>query len=119
MAWNIEGTREFEAWFGSLDRVEQDAVICSVDLLKEKGPTLARPHADTVRGSRFPNMRELRSQARGKPLRTFYAFDPRRTAILLIGGKKTEGGRFYQAMIPMADQLYATYLEELKLEGLI
>ncbi len=64
-------------------------------------------------------MKELRTQCRGRPLRTFFAFDPRRTAILLIGGDKTGDDRFYERMIPLAEQLYDNYLEELRREGLI
>ena len=64
-------------------------------------------------------MRELRVQSSGKPLRIFYAFDPRRSAILLIGGDKTGDKRFYDRMIPVADDLYDAHLEELRQEGLI
>lgn len=64
-------------------------------------------------------MRELRIQSGGKPLRVFYAFDPRRQAILLIGGDKTGRDRFYIEMIPQADALYDEYLEELRKEGRI
>lgn len=64
-------------------------------------------------------MRELRIQSSGKPLRVFYAFDPRRTAILLIGGDKTGDDRFYETFTPVADALYDVHLEELGKEGLI
>jgi len=64
-------------------------------------------------------MRELRAQSGGRPLRIFYAFDPRRTAILLIGGDKTGNDRFYEEYIPIADRLYDMYLDELRQEGLI
>lgn len=64
-------------------------------------------------------MRELRVQSRGRPIRVFYAFDPRRSAILLIGGDKTGDTRFYERMIPVADRLYDQHIEELKNEGLI
>lgn len=64
-------------------------------------------------------MRELRIQSGGRPIRLFYAFDPRRQAILLIGGDKTGRDRFYQEMIPVADDLYDVYLDELREEGLI
>jgi len=64
-------------------------------------------------------MRELRVQSGGNPLRIFYAFDPRRTAILLIGGDKTGRDRFYEEYIPIADDLYDEYIEELKKEGLL
>lgn len=64
-------------------------------------------------------MRELRVQSGRRPLRIFYDFDPRRAAILLIGGDKTGDKRFYKRMIPIADRLYHEYIEELKKEGLI
>jgi len=61
-------------------------------------------------------MKELRTQSGGDPIRTFFVFDPRRTAIPLIGGNKVGDNRFYDRMIPIADQLYDTHLEELKKE---
>ena len=64
-------------------------------------------------------MRELRIQSGGNPIRVFYAFDPRRVAILLIGGDKTGDKRFYEKYIPIADQLYDEYLQEIEEEGLI
>jgi hypothetical protein len=64
-------------------------------------------------------MRELRVQSGGRPLRVFYAFDPRRSAILLIGGDKTGDDRFYERMVPVADQLYDIYIAEIRKEGLI
>jgi len=64
-------------------------------------------------------MRELRVQSGGRPLRIFYAFDPRRSAILLIGGDKTGDDRFYERMVPIADQLYDVYIAEIRQEGLI
>ena len=64
-------------------------------------------------------MRELRIQSGGRPVRVFYAFDPRRSAILLIGGDKTGDDRFYEQFVPLADRLYDEHLKELKDEGLI
>ncbi len=98
---------------------QQDALAASVGVLEVRGPNLGRPHVDTVHGSKFSNMKELRTQVGGRPLRTLFAFDPRRTAILLIGGDKTGGDRFYDRMIPLADQLFETHLKELDDEGLI
>ncbi|WP_153558150.1 type II toxin-antitoxin system RelE/ParE family toxin [Roseimaritima sediminicola] len=115
--WDIEYTDEFEVWWNSLDANEQDAIDRSVRLLASRGPQLSRPHADTVQGSKFDNMKELRTQHHGRPYRTFFAFDPRRTAILLIGGDKTGDDRFYDRLIPLADALFETYLGELKQEG--
>ena len=117
--WDVELTDEFDQWWQELDEQEQDSVAASVGLLRQIGPGLSRPHADTVNGSRHANMKELRTQHQGRPLRTFFAFDPRRCAILLIGGDKAADRRFYEQMIPKADQLYDEYLEELKEEGLL
>ena len=64
-------------------------------------------------------MRELRVQSGGKPIRVFYAFDPVRSAILLIGGDKTGDDRFYEVLVPLADELYDLHLADLKKEGLI
>ena len=88
-------------------------------LLMEKGPQLPFPYSSGIEGSKHSHMRELRVQSGGSPIRIFYAFDPRRTAILLIGGDKTGNDRLYQEMIPIADRLYDQYLDELKKEGLL
>ena len=106
-------------WWKSLTTDEQADLNASVELLELHGPQLGRPHVDTIKGSRHSNMKELRTQSGGKPLRTFFVFDPRRAAILLIGGDKTGDNRFYDRMVPIADNLYDTYLDEIKKEGLI
>jgi hypothetical protein len=117
--WEVEYTDEFGGWWAGLDESVQEAVARSVELLRQLGPALGRPHEDTVKGSRHSHMKGLRSQCGGKPIRTFFAFDPRRSAILLIGGDKTGDARFYERMVPIADKLLDTYLDELKSEGLI
>jgi hypothetical protein len=117
--WDVEFTDEFGQWWDGLDESEQEALARSVELLRRVGPALGRPHVDTVKGSRHSNLKELRTQCAGRPFRTFFAFDPRRSAILLIGGDKTGDDRFYQRMVPLADTLYDTHLEELRKEGLI
>ena len=88
-------------------------------LLDEQGPSLRFPFSSSVRGSRHGHMRELRVQSGGSPIRIFYAFDPRRSAILLVGGDKTGNNRFYASYIPQADNIYDEYLDELRKEGLI
>jgi len=117
--WEVEFTNEFGQWWEGLDEDEQESVAVSVELLRVLGPNLPRPHSDTLKGSRHSNMKELRTQHHGRPIRTFYAFDPRRHAILLIGGDKTGDDRFYDRMIPLADRLYEEHLAELDKEGLI
>lgn len=117
--WEIEYTDEFGHWWDQLDEAEQESVAASVELLRRLGPSLPRPHADTLKGSRHANMKELRTQHHGRPLRTLFAFDPRRSAILLIGGDKSGKVRFYERMIPRADDLYDSHLETLRKEGLL
>ncbi len=117
--WEVEYTDEFERWWNALAEDEQVSVDASVTLLQQAGPQLGRPHADAVKDSRHSNMKELRTQHQGRPLRMLFAFDPCRAAILLIGGDKTGDSRFYERMIPLADQLYDEHLETLRREGLI
>jgi hypothetical protein len=119
MAWEVEYTDEFGTWWAGLTETQQDRIAATVRVLSARGPSLPFPFSSGVRGSRHEHMRELRVQSRGNPLRIFYAFDPRRTAILLIGGDKTGNDRFYEQYIPLADALYDTYLEELGAEGLL
>ena len=117
--WEVEFTDEFGRWWETLDADEQESIAASVELLRQLGPQLPRPHADTLKGSRHANMKELRTQHAGRPFRTMFAFDPRRTAILLIGGDKTGDDRFYQRLIPLGDALFDQHLAGLQREGLI
>lgn len=87
-------------------------------LLEEKGPNLGFPHTSGIERSRHTHMRELRVQHEGRPYRVLYAFDPRRCAILLIGGDKTGNDRWYDVQVPIADRLYDTHIEALRKEGL-
>jgi hypothetical protein len=119
MAWNVEYTDEFGVWWTGLAGSEQEDITASVEILVERGPGLPFPHSSGIAGSRHGHMRELRVQSDGKPIRIFYAFDPTRTAILLLGGNKTGDKRFYKKMIPIADRLYDEHLAQLKREGLI
>lgn len=115
--WEVEFTDEFGEWWNTLTEDEQESLTASVRVLQVLGPALGRPHADTVIHSKHNNMKELRTQHQGHPLRTFYAFDPRRHAILLIGGDKSGDDRFYERMIPLADRLFDEHLQELKDKG--
>jgi hypothetical protein len=116
--WDVEFTDEFERWWNTLDVDEQESLAASVEL-RQIGPQLGRPHADSLKGSRHPNMKELRTQHQGRPLRTLFAFDPRRCALLLIGGDKTGDKQFYRRLIPLADRLYDEHLDQLRKEKLI
>ncbi len=117
--WSVEGTNEFAVWFGALAEDARIAIDYTVDLLIEHGPALRFPHSSAINGSRHAHMRELRIQFRGQPLRILYAFDPLRSAILLIGGDKTGDGRFYERLLPVADKLYDVHIVELRQEGLL
>ena len=119
MAWEVEYTDEFEDWFIELSQRQQRSVMSRVSLLIQRGPGLGYPYSSSVRSSRHGHMRELRVQSGGRPIRIFYAFDPRRASILLISGDKTGNDRFYQEYVPISDNLYDIYLQELRDEGLI
>jgi len=119
MTWVVEYTDEFGEWWATLDEGEQDSVAVSVSLLERRGLTLPHPYSSQIRGGTYNHLRELRIQHKGQPYRVLYAFDPRRTAILLIGGNKTGDDRWYETFVPLADRLYAEHLEQLKKEGLI
>jgi len=118
--WKIEYIDEFEEYWNTLTDDEQASVDASIQLLEEIGPNLGRPHVNTVnKYSRHSNMKELRVQCDGEPIRVLFAFDPRRTGILLVGGNKAGNKRWYRENIPLADDLYDKYLEELRKENLI
>ena len=111
--WEVEYTDEFGAWWQGLSEAEQVSVDASVRLLEARGPNLGYPHSSGVALSRHSRMRELRIQHRGRPYRVLYAFDPRRTAILLVGGDKTGDDRWYEVFVPRADRLYDEHLTAL------
>jgi len=110
----VEYTDEFGDWWQGLAEDEQDSVAAKVQLLEQLGPQLPHPHSSGISISRHPHMRELRIQHRGDPYRVLYAFDPRRTAILLIGGCKAGNDRWYDKVVPVADDLYDEHLKEIE-----
>lgn len=116
MSWEVEYTDEFEAWWLALDAEAQVSVAAVVEVLAELGPSLSFPYSSDIRSSRHGNMRELRVQHRGRPYRVLYAFDPRRVALLLLGGVKSGGARWYEKAVPEADLLYDRHLKALKKE---
>jgi hypothetical protein len=110
VAWEVEFSDEFGEWWNTLTAAEQTSVDFTVSLLQESGPTLRMPHSSGVEASRHSHMRELRIQHEGRPYRVLYAFDPRRTALLLIGGDKTGNDRWYEEYVPRADAIYDRHL---------
>ncbi|MGQ0745072.1 MAG: type II toxin-antitoxin system RelE/ParE family toxin [Acidimicrobiales bacterium] len=117
--WEVEVTDEFGEWWQHLTSDQQESVTDRVDLLAERGPDLGRPVVDRIQTSRHHNMKELRA-AKDGALRVLLMFDPRRQVILLLGGDKSGAwNAWYEWAVPLADDLYDEYLDELKREGLI
>jgi len=90
-----------------------EEILAHLKVLAAMGPALGRPRVDTLKGSRFSNMKELRIQFRGDPIRVLFAFDPKRQAVLLLGGNKGGDKRWYKVHVPMADKRYQEHLNEL------
>jgi hypothetical protein len=115
-SWAIEFTPEAERWYMKLGRADTNRMAAAFDLLERSGPGLARPRVDSIKGSRHHNMKELRSV--GGNQRALFAFDPRRRAIVLLGGDKTNDWKgWYQRNIPRADKLYDNHLRGLGKDG--
>lgn len=120
MEWTVEYTNEFESWWDDLSEDEQVEINAKVDLLQERGPVLPRPHSDVITTSKHANMKELRGDLYEmgvkRELRVLYAFDRRRTAILLIGGDKTGDPSWYDRFVPVADALFDKHLAQCERE---
>ena len=119
MNWLVEYTNEFGEWWEDLKENEQNSVAAYVQMLEVHGPSLTYPYCSGITGSRYSHMPELRVQHQGRPYRVLYAFDPRRAAILLIGGDKTGNDQWYAEYVPVADELYDEHLQSLRKEGLL
>jgi hypothetical protein len=111
--WEVEYTDEFESWWNGLSEEEQEEIAAKVLLLRGRGPSLGRPHADRIETSRHANMKELRGKVDRRLLRVLFVFDPRRTALLLLGGDKTDDPGWYDRFVPIADDLFDQHLKEL------
>jgi len=102
-------TDEFRGWYEDLSQAEQDSVTYAVSQLEEKGVALGFPLSSALEETRYA-LRELRVQHHGKPYRVIYAFDPKRQAVLIVGGNKAGDGRFYARMIQIAEKVWEEYL---------
>ena len=109
----VIATDEFLAWFDGLDKVHSVQVAVGVEKLEIEGVALGHPTSSAIKGTTFA-LRELRIKSSGHALRVFYAFDPRRDAVLIIGGDKTgqDGDDFYRRMIAEAERIWKAYLAE-------
>ncbi|MGA1036154.1 MAG: type II toxin-antitoxin system RelE/ParE family toxin [Ilumatobacteraceae bacterium] len=112
--WVVIVTPEFEQWFKAQSEQVQDEIAVAVGLLKERGPTLGRPFADSLRHTSVPNLKELRPRGAAQTIRILFAFDPSRRAVLLVGGDKSVGwSRWYPRAIREAEALWARHLRNL------
>jgi len=109
----VYATDEFADWYDGLEEHHRERVEASVDLLEQMGVALGFPHSSAIEGSDLA-LRELRVQSHGHAIRIFYAFDPRRDAVVIIGGDKTgvSADRFYREYIPRAERIFREYLIE-------
>ena len=110
-------TDEYAAWFTGLikeDLGSATLVAQAVAALREDGPSLGRPLVDRLKGSQIHHLKELRPGSRGRSeIRIIFAFDPTRSALLLLGGDKAGNWeRWYQENIPVAERLYTEYTTE-------
>lgn len=108
----VIATDEFCDWYNSLDKVDTDEVYRVVSLLEEEGVNLGYPYSSAIKDARY-SFRELRIQSKGRPVRILYAFDPKRNAVLLVGGEKGGDDRWYKIHIPVAEKLWEEYLAQI------
>jgi hypothetical protein len=116
VAWEVELHDDFVPEYHRLHTDGQDELLAHVALLEQFGPRLARPHVDTLKGSRHANMKELRFEAAGGVWRFAFAFDPKRMAIILCGGDKSgvSERRFYRQLINKADARFEAHAANVK-----
>ena len=100
MEWVVLLDADFKRWLFDQAEDVQDAIFSHAGLLEKYGPTLGRPHVDTIKGSELKNLKELRVQHKGAPWRVLFVFDPKRRAILLVGGNKQGDDQWYRKTIP-------------------
>jgi hypothetical protein len=118
MTWIVQFEEDFEREFDSLPPEVQDILFAKAAFLEEFGPELGRPHVDTLQGSEYANMKELRFNAMDGVWRVAFAFDPLRRAMLLVAGDKSgvSQKRFYQQLIKKADRRFTNHLNRLEEE---
>jgi hypothetical protein len=116
MPWVVINHEEFDAEFDALPYAVRVELLAATGLLEIYGPTLGRPHADTLTGSKHANMKKLRFNADNGVWRVAFAFDPARQAIILVAGEKSGVAqkRFYKALIAKADSRFSEHLKTSK-----
>jgi hypothetical protein len=116
MTWTVQFHDAFDGEFDQLPEAVQNSLLAHAGLLEQFGPSLGRPRVDTLNGSRHANMKELRFDADKGVWRFAFAFDPKREAIILVGGDKSGGGekRFYRQLIQKADERFDEHIFSLE-----
>lgn len=112
MPWFLVYLDEFSTWLDGQEEDLQDEALSHLEMLKDRGPLLSRPYADTLKGSKIANLKELRFSYKGAPIRILFAFDPRKQGVIILGGDKTGDKRWYEKNIPIAEKLYKAHLEK-------
>ncbi|WCL51055.1 type II toxin-antitoxin system RelE/ParE family toxin [Leptospira sp. GIMC2001] len=113
--WEIESTAEFDLWLLKLESHIQEDILAHFYILREKGPQLGRPFADSIQGSKIKNLKELRIQVKQKVIRIFFVFTENRIGLLLAGGDKRGNDKlFYNQMIPIVEKIYRKWLNDNK-----
>ena len=112
--WTVLLGKVFEQWLHEQEEGLQERVLAELLTLQNYGPHLTRPWADTVKGSRYNNMKELRIHYAGRPIRAFFAFDPVRQAIVLCVGDKSNDKMLYKRLIRIADKEFSFHLAALE-----
>lgn len=113
MKWKIIISEEFESWFNELPQKHKIAIATDLEVLRDLGPTLGRPYVDQIKGSKFNNLKELRTKVTGHVYRSLFAFDPERHAVILSGGDKKGKNqeKFYKRLIAQAEIVFEAHLK--------
>ncbi len=113
--WTVQHSDEFSPEYVRYSEEIQDEILAISEILEERGPHVGRPRVDTLKGSKYPNMKEMRFDAEGGVWRLAFIFDTERSAILLVAGDKSGGSEktFYKRLIAKADTRYAAHLDRL------
>ncbi len=116
MEWKIIISEEYEKWFDGLSQKDKIAIATDLEVLREFGPTLGRPYADQIKGSKYNNLKELRTKVPGHVYRSLFAFNPERHAVILSGGDKKGKNqeKFYKHLIAQAEIVFETHLKTIQ-----
>ena len=113
--WNLIVLDPVIKWLATLNDDAVDKIFATINILKQQGSKLGRPYADTLKGSKYPNLKELRVAFGRSVFRICFIFDPLRNAVILCGGDKQglNEERFYKRLISSAETIYEEYLQQL------